>query len=1231
MAHSVVVDSHSSRRLDSMTDTRPRSTRLILICLCIAQVALQAAGCSSDAPPVTPSPACSDGIDNDGDGFIDFSMDPGCEDRSDLDETDPTARCADGQDNDSDGLIDFPADPGCEAAGDTTEDDDCPDGWNCAACGNGQDDDGDGLVDYPTDPACTSAADNDENPRNGEHCELTTDLVLNTVIGGRISHKDLSQIYSPTCGGGGPEKVYRLQIDEPTHIVVTSIASQNEANTILYLRTDCQDSATELLCDDRENEHTASIAADLQPGTYTVVVDTSGVTLNIAYSLEVRAFPTIGARCDPETTQCPPETTCRPADDVATETTCEYPACRDGRDNEFDGTIDFPHDAGCASADDTNESDDCPDAHHCPECANDVDDDGDGQIDFPADPGCISAADGGESDVCPLERDPIGTIVSRETKGTTYDHSNDTMMCSAAGFTADKMYVLNVENPLNSLNVAPVGPSCPAVSIQTSTCDDAVLECAPALLEDVAPGQYLITLDTTYDAYCESSGQFNLYVHGILPGGGPCDEGRAASGLFTCEDGFFCQAGMCVESACKNGVDDDGDGLVDTGEDPGCEHDDDIDESDDCPSGPRCPVCANSIDDNGDGFIDYPSDPRCAAPGDMGEWTCTGERDPLRLLAARTTTGHLAGLHNDVTPSCHSVNHTAPEQQFLLEVDAPLVSLDVDTKSPYPLSQWRQVLSLREAACDAQELACVHPDGVAYSSLHRDDVEPGAYIIAVDGWRDQASPYTLNVHGVIESGGACDSARIESGLFSCEYGSHCDGSTCVVSACGNGIDDDNDGFIDAPTDPGCTDISDPDEADACAAGVNCAACSNGIDDDGDGRIDYPREPGCISAGDDDELDCAGETDAIQPIVARETQGTTIGHVNDWSPACDVYKYHPDAMHSLYVPTELTTLDINARFSDIDARLVIRRSACTNPDLACNTDEATGAPIALTNVSAGWYFLIVDGKHGTGGPYNLDVHGVIPAGQPCEPVHEATGLFTCETGHICRAGVCSPSACGNGMDDDGDGFTDIAEDPGCADMRDDDEFDDCPSGPDCAACANGSDDDNDVSTDHPNDPGCAYPGDATEYDCQGQSQIELLTERHTRGFIPLDEPSTVEQSCSSFQAGDRVYALSLEVPLTSLSVYADSGHISLKSGTCTQPDLACDSDGIEDSFSSIVQLNSVAPGLYYVIMNDYGEYNLSIYGTIQSGERCDVPLVDAGAFRCEDGTSCTDGVCSPPSA
>jgi hypothetical protein len=54
--------------------------------------------------------ACSDGVDDDLDGFFDHPEDPGCR-SSEWPIEDP--RCNDGKDDDGDGLTDWPADPQC--------------------------------------------------------------------------------------------------------------------------------------------------------------------------------------------------------------------------------------------------------------------------------------------------------------------------------------------------------------------------------------------------------------------------------------------------------------------------------------------------------------------------------------------------------------------------------------------------------------------------------------------------------------------------------------------------------------------------------------------------------------------------------------------------------------------------------------------------------------------------------------------------------------------------------------------------------------------------------------------------------------------------------------------------------------------------------------------------------------------------------------------------------------
>jgi hypothetical protein len=119
------------------------------------------------SPLVAAAPACSDGLDNDGDGRVDFPDDPGCTSAQDTSEREASGpACDDGLDNDGDGLIDFPADRGCTDPADKDEQDPSK-----PACDDGLDNDSDGLVDYPADPGCTSIADTDEREASGPACD----------------------------------------------------------------------------------------------------------------------------------------------------------------------------------------------------------------------------------------------------------------------------------------------------------------------------------------------------------------------------------------------------------------------------------------------------------------------------------------------------------------------------------------------------------------------------------------------------------------------------------------------------------------------------------------------------------------------------------------------------------------------------------------------------------------------------------------------------------------------------------------------------------------------------------------------------------------------------------------------------------------------------------------------------------------------------------------------------
>ena len=137
-------------------------------------------------------------------------------------------------------------------------------------------------------------------------------------------------------------------------------------------------------------------------------------------------------------------------------------------------------------------------------------------------------------------------------------------------------------------------------------------------------------------------------------------------------------------------------------------------------------------------------------------------------------------------------------------------------------------------------MATPHTAGVAALYLQG---QPGALPAAVG-----AALFAATTKGIVTS-----SSTANNHLLFTDGGAAGPPPPPPTYACSNGLDDDGDGKIDYPADPGCTGATDTDEADPPPPPPTYA-CSNGLDDDGDGKVDYPADPGCTSSTDNDETD-----------------------------------------------------------------------------------------------------------------------------------------------------------------------------------------------------------------------------------------------------------------------------------------------------------------------------------------------------------------------------------------
>ncbi|MEE2787654.1 MAG: hypothetical protein VX589_09970 [Myxococcota bacterium] len=363
-----------------------------------------------------------------------------------------------------------------------------------------------------------------------------------------------------------------------------------------------------------------------------------------------------------------------------------------------------------------------------------------------------------------------------------------------------------------------------------------------------------------------------------------------------------------------------------------------------------------------------------------------------------------------------------------------------------------------------------------------------------NGLVDEEDPGCESTTDVSERFVASDAGAACATSAECPDSMGCRAGRCLPPspACNDLKDNDADGLIDFPEEPGCLAAGDDDESDP----IETPACMNTVDDDGDGLVDYPNDPGCAGKGDTSELD-----KIVTPACADRQDNDRDGLADGEDPECRsaadgsergacLDEYDPPSIttdESLIVnsadgvfetegtcggvgsPEKVVLFRLN---SDLEALIIstanpgtvapstlyVRYRDCLSTaqqvEMACATEAATaqtpGQTIRIPFPRKGDYFIFVDGVSGAGGTVELSV-----------------------------SEIALPQ-CSNGMDDDGDGKSDYPEDPGCLIPDDRDEADTEP-GP---QCGNGADDDGDGLTDYPDDPGCPAASWDTEADSCG---------------------------------------------------------------------------------------------------------------------------------------------------
>jgi hypothetical protein len=193
--------------------------------------ALPDPNCLWAADPFETARACSNGLDDDGDGFKDWPADIGCPNPNNNNEANPP-QCNDGRDNDGDKTFDFnpgptvAKDPDCTSADDNSEASSPapPPGPATTQCSDNVDNDGDTKVDYPNDPGCTSRTDTDEAdpvvpPACADGLDNDSDLRIDLADPGCSSASDNDEFNTITFITPQGQVVQRIPLLTPFPII----------------------------------------------------------------------------------------------------------------------------------------------------------------------------------------------------------------------------------------------------------------------------------------------------------------------------------------------------------------------------------------------------------------------------------------------------------------------------------------------------------------------------------------------------------------------------------------------------------------------------------------------------------------------------------------------------------------------------------------------------------------------------------------------------------------------------------------------------------------------------------------------------------------------------------------------------------------------------------------------------------------------------------------------------
>ena len=843
--------------------------------------------------------------------------------------------CNDEIDNDSDNLIDYPRDPGCSDLSDDNElDPDSP------ACGDEEDNDEDGLVDHPDDPGCSDPNDVSENNLcNGQRTFI--DVTGQTQITGTTEGEPAD--FNVCRNNDAPEKIYLFTLRESVGRLRIDTRG-SDFDTLLGVWRQCDDANSEIACNDDvgAGSRTSEVVISSPVfGDYYILVDGHG-TSSGAFQINIRGEQPIGFPCnenaDPDDwISCGVEAVCRNG-------TCQAAQCADGADNDGDGVIDYPNDAGCTATNDDDET--VPEPR--PQCGDFQDNDFDGRIDYPTDPDCTSAGDDDESSPPPCSdgRDNDGDgLIDLDDPGC----QGDPERFSEFNLPACRN---NVDDDEDMLVDFPFDPGCADRNDDDETDPEEPGECHDGIDNDEDgltdypddAESCLYAADPTENDPC--IGLMPREVTGLSRTRGntaekandfqgscrqPTDkedvllwrvtEGRALQGLvLDTRDSDF-DTNLYVRTSCSADTEiacDDNGGAAFTSR---------------VELGPQPVGTALYI------FVD-------GAAGSAGIWR-------LRLTGKLAAGQDCGGRQDYVCGDGLTCEETPDGQRCVRAPCDDGQDNDADGHTDFPNDPGCDAPSDLDETDPPVPPACsngVDDDGDGLMDFGfddrcdsaADDYEGPDCSDGIDNDQDGAIDYDRDGDG---NGGpnrdpecVCANDPVEADQPDCA--DHCDNdrdglvdledpgcqgdpnrnSEFNAPQCRDLIDNNGDGRIDYPNDPSCTFQDAPLERDV----PQMPLCADMIDNDADGQIDYPADPGCTSAADNDERPSCQSDIEVFPN-ANSVAGDTFNAMAETNGSCGFDGGSPEAVYRVPVPYPgLVVVDtVGSNFNTV----LYARSAC----------------------------------------------------------------------------------------------------------------------------------------------------------------------------------------------------------------------------------------------------------------------------------------------------------------